>query len=86
MTYIYLWISLELVQSCEVPIQHLNFLDTCRRLHAHDGGYLVRVGFDTPLSDQISQELFGGHSEGAFLKVEVDLILLETVERLAQVL
>jgi len=76
----------EQVQSCEASVKHLNLLNTCRELHIQDGGHLVRVGFDTPLSEQISRELSGGHSEGAFLGVKSDLILSEAIKCLAQML
>jgi len=76
----------EPVQSHEVPVQHLNLLDTCQGLHTQDGGYLVRVGFDAPLSDHISQKKFGGHSEGILVRIVLGFILLEAVKCLAQVL
>ena len=66
----------EPIQSREMTVQHLNFLDTCRGLHIEDGGYLIRVGFNTPLREQIFQELSGGHSKSTFLGVESDLIFL----------
>ena len=73
-------------QSSEVAIKHLDFLDTSRGLHGQDGGYLVRVGFDALLSDQIGQEFFRGHSKGVLFRIEPDHIFLEVVECLAQVL
>ena len=62
------------VQSSEASIQHLDFLDTSRGLHGQDGGHLVRVGFDAPLSNQIGQEFFGGHYKGALFRIEPDPI------------
>ena len=64
----------------------MNFLDTCRGLHAQDGRYLVRVGFDASLSDQVSKKLFGGHFESIFLEVKPDLIFPKAIKCLSQVL
>ena len=73
------------VQGCQVPVQYLYFIDTSQGLHAQGSGYLVRVRFDTPLGDQITQELPGCHTESALFWVKPDLVLPGAIERLTQV-
>jgi len=45
-----------------------------------DGGYLVGVSFNTLLSHQIAQVLPGGHFEGAFLRIESELLFSEAIK------
>ena len=78
---IYLWNDWEI--GSRLPGFHSTFLlNTRRRPHLQDGEYLVGVGLDTPLGNQISQEFPRCHTEGALIRIEPDLVLLKAVERL----
>ena len=70
----------EAVQGCQASIKYMYFLDIGRRPYVQDGIYLVGVGLDTPLGDQICQKFLGGHTEGALLRIEPDLVLTEAVK------
>ena len=70
----------ESVQRCKAPVQHLNFLETCRGLHTQDDRYMVEIGFDGPLSDQVSKKLFEAHSESTCLGLKPELILPKEIK------
>jgi len=63
-----------------MSVQHLNLLHTSEQLHVQNCEYLVRVGLDAPLSDQIFQELSGGHPQCALFEVEFHFVLSKEIE------
>ena len=63
-----------------MTIEDLNFFDCGRGLHLHYGAYLIRVGLDSLLSDQMPEELAGSYPEGILLGIELHIELLEESE------
>jgi len=58
----------------------LDLLDVSGRFHLQYCGYLVEVGFYSPLSNQIPEEFAGSYSESALLWVEPHIVFLEESE------
>jgi len=63
------------IEGCKMPVQHLHLLYIGGRRHVQECRYLIGVGLDVPLVNQVSQELPESHTKYALLRVEVHLIL-----------
>jgi len=64
----------------------LDLLDSGRGLLLQYGGYLVGVGLDSPLSDQIPEEPARSYSDGTLLGVELHIGFSEESECFFQIL
>ena len=69
-----------MVESGEATIEDMDFLDCGRGLYLLYGGYLVKVGFDYSLSDQIPEELVGSYPKGTLHGVRLYIELSEQRE------
>jgi hypothetical protein len=56
-----------------------------RRLHVDDGLDLLWVALDSSFRDEVAQQLASRHPEGAFLRVELDVVAVEVGEGFLQV-
>jgi hypothetical protein len=54
-------------------------------LHVDDGLDLLRVALDSSLRDEVAQQLACRHPEGALLRVELDVVVVEVGEGFSQV-
>ena len=70
----------EAIEGDEATIEDLDFLDRGWGLHLQYGGYLVGVGLDSSLSDQIPKEFTGSYHESILLGVELHVELSEESE------
>jgi hypothetical protein len=57
-----------------------------RWLHANDSSNLFWISIDSPLEDEITQELASWHTEGALFRVEHDVVAIEVGESFTQVI
>ena len=74
------WIGDKLIEGCKTSVQHLDLFHTGGWPHVQNYRYLMGVDLDTPLGDQISQELLGSHSKCALLEVELHLVLPKEIK------
>jgi len=70
----------ETVEGGKVAIENMDFLDRGRELHLRYGGFLVRIGLDSSLSDQIPDEFAESYPEGTLLEVELHIKLSKESE------
>jgi hypothetical protein len=75
----------ETAEGCEAPHESLNVFNIPDLTHFGDGQNLVRVGFDVALSDVVPQVVTPGDSEGAFLRVQLNVESSEVAEGFFQV-
>jgi hypothetical protein len=56
-----------------------------RWLHVDGGLCLLRIALDYSLGDEVAQQLACGYSEGAFLRVQLDVVSIEISESLPSI-
>jgi hypothetical protein len=61
------------VESCEAPHEPLHIFNVPDMAHFSDGRNLVKVRIDAALDAVVPQELALGDSEGAFLRVQLNV-------------
>jgi len=76
----------ESVQGRQTPVQHLYFLDASRGLHARDADIWSGLALIPRWMTRYPENFPRGHTEGALLQVEPDLVFQEVIECLAQML
>ena len=47
--------------------------------------HLLRVGFDSSCRDEVTEQFSGWHAENTFVRIQLDLILVECGEDFAEV-